>query len=194
MPDWIPLIEQGREARFLEYKQAESWDGLRHKIVKTCLGLANIRDGGYLIVGVAETRAGVFELVGVPDALVPGFTSDIVRAEVNRFADPATVFVEVEAVIHNGRTFVCIRVDEFESVPHICTRDGEGLRRGAVYVRRKRINETSEIQDQADMREIIDLATDRALQKLLRRVGWSGLPLAAQLADDERFRVQRGGL
>ena len=44
------------------------------------------------------------------------------------------------------------------------------------------------------MRELIDLATDRALQKLLRRVGWTGLPLTAQLSDEELFRVQRGGL
>lgn len=109
------------------------------KVARAVLAMANQRDGGWVIVGVAE---------GADDALAPeGLTPedlrtwryDDVAAAMRECADPG-VTLDVDRPVYDGKTFVVIRVAEFEEVPVLCARpyDRDGdvvLKRGALYVR-----------------------------------------------------------
>jgi len=43
-----------RESRSIEYKRSAPWDELKWRTIKACLAMANLRDGGLILVGVAE--------------------------------------------------------------------------------------------------------------------------------------------
>ncbi|MGB2696865.1 MAG: RNA-binding domain-containing protein, partial [Candidatus Zixiibacteriota bacterium] len=54
----LELVKSGREERNLEYKASKDWKDhtTKAKITKTILGMANIRDGGVIVLGVEEIK------------------------------------------------------------------------------------------------------------------------------------------
>ena len=62
------LVKAPREVRNVEYKSSMSWDDpiSRTTMIKAILALSNVRDGGYLVIGVEE----------VDDELVPKGVDD----------------------------------------------------------------------------------------------------------------------
>lgn len=173
LEELVALIELGREDRSVEYKESHPWDDLKTKIAKTALGMANIRDGGTIVIGVSE-RSGSPVPQGMPGADIDTYDEDDIRAFVNRFADPY-VRLELHRVSREEQEFVAIVVHEFDQVPVICKRSGVGLRDGAIYTRSYRMPETCEVPSQTEMREIIDMATDKEVRRFLERLRASGL-------------------
>mgnify|MGYP001457197679 CR=1 FL=1 len=188
------LIRAGRESRNLEYKGAQPWRKVRSQVARTALGMANIEGGGHIIVGVDEIR-GRFVPRGLSPDMLRTFRSDEIKAHVNGFADP---FVElsIEHVEADGLTFVVIRVEEFAEVPVVASKAGEGIRRGALYVRSLRTTETAEVQNQTDMRTVIDLATAKGIARNLRTLARAGISLTDLVAEssEARFREEGRGL
>ena len=167
------LIELGREDRSVEYKESRTWDDLKNKIAKTSLGMANIRDGGTIVIGVSE-RSGSPVPEGMSDDDIDTYDEDDVRSFVNRFADPY-VQLDLYRVSRDEQSFVAIVVHEFDQVPVICKRGSIGLRDGAIYTRSYRMPETCEVPSQTEMREIIDMATDKEVRRFLERSRAAGL-------------------
>ncbi len=141
-------------------------------------------DGGALHpVGVDEPNLATWQYDGVADALA-------------EYADPGVSF-DLEFKAHDGRTYVVLEVAEFDDVPVLCKRAyGDVLRSGACYVRPRRKPETSEIPTQAEMRDLLDLATDKGVQRFLARAQRTGMIsfIAAAPDDRERFGEQLGDL
>ena len=188
------LIKRGREARWLEYKQAAPWDDLKLKIVKAALAFANTRDGGYMVIGMRQSENDQYEAEGMPAEHLGTYRLDDVQTWVNRYADPA-VALDCAAHEHDGRSFYVIAVSEFEDVPVICTRDaGDELRRAAIYTRARRMVSSTPIERQDDMRALLDLATEKALERRvehLRSLGLLPTEAPAVPTDRERFASQR---
>ena len=194
MIDFSELIARGREETYLEYKEDQPWSTLKSAIVKTCLGLANLRGGGYIVVGMSQ-REGVFQPTGMAMDHVLSYDEEEIRAQVNRYAEP---FVDVRVDRHetDGKIFVVVTVQEFAEVPVICRRDGDGLRRGALYTRSRRQPETTLVDRPTDLRELLDLAVEKRLERLLQTFARAGVPLTdITVADSERrFNEELGGL
>jgi predicted HTH transcriptional regulator len=134
-------ILHGREERYLEYKRFMIWTGndtTKVKIAKAMMAMANLRNGGVIVVGMQESSRGVW----VPEAMTPqqisSFTQDDVAQWVNDYATLAVQF-GIEAVALNGNEFVVIQVQEFGTSPIICRKQkitgGETLEPGAIYYR-----------------------------------------------------------
>lgn len=189
--DLVELIRHAREERNLEYKCGGSWTDLRFRIIKAVLALANIPDGGVVVVGLRK-EGETYHPDGVHSADCDTFTQDDVSVLVNEYADPFAE-VTVSHVAHEGRQFVVIQVREFEEHPVVCKKDGPGLRRGAIYTRPRRKCESVEVPGHVDLREILDRAVERGMRALLGRVGRSGLLAPegpASETDTERFDAQ----
>lgn len=188
------LIELGREERFLEYKQSLPWDDLKNKIAKTAMGMANIRDGGTIIVGVAE-RGSQFVPEGMLDEHIATYDMDAIQAYLNRFADPY-VRAELHHVKFSQEKFIVLVVHEFDEIPVVCKRNwGDVLRQGAIYTRSHRIPETCEVQSQTEMREIIEIAIDKGVRRFVERMQRVGiLKVAAGESDLDAFEKQLEGL
>lgn len=165
------------------------------QVVRAVLGMANRRDGGRVIIGV-EDNNGVLNPVGLIEHDLATWRYDHVADGIARYADPSVSF-DLELKEYNGNQYVVLEIDEFADIPVLCKIDYQGiLRNGACYVRSRRKPETSEIPTQEDMRDLLDLATEKKLQErlaLLQRVGLIVLPSAGPQST-EQFEQERGDL
>lgn len=191
----IDLIQLGRETRNIEYKRTYNWNDSSHKakIVKAILAMSNIRDGGYLILGVEENN-GAFTPVGIPQADFDLLNTDDILAFANKFADPY-VDIKLHKDSHEGMLFAVIEVQEFQQYPVVCKINGaENLKCGSIYTRTRRMYESAIVPSQTEMREIIEMAVDKGIREFNRRVSYTGISVQSQLSVEEQYDQELGGL
>lgn len=170
------ILRTGSEGRAAEFKQTMSWaeNATRAKVVKWALGTANLADGGVLAFGLQRTDPNpLYELVGMAQADYDSFNQDGVSTTVNTHATPH-IDLSVAHLQIDDKRFVAILVRPFSDYPVICARDfvvdGHAIViRGRLYCRSRRTPETTEVQSPEDMRDIIDLATSRGLERYFRQ-------------------------
>lgn len=192
------------ETRYCEYKGNIRWEGeIRYKIIKTVLGMSNVRDGGNIIIGVEKnTTTNDHEPIGLNVVDANTFDNDTISATANNYAD-THVEINVKRFEHGEKILVVIEVHEHGEVV-ICKqdqRDGSGqliLENGAVYTRRYRIPETTKATS-IEMREILDSVSEKLLRDEIRRlqslgiisIGTSGAPTSS--SDVQLFEEERAG-
>jgi len=172
-------------------------DSTKAKVVKAALAMVNKRDGGIIILGLTPPdNAGPHTFDGMSAADYESFNQDDVMAKVNAHASPSIdLTVHHEAGI-DGKQCVVIEVREFADYPVICSKElvvekKTVLFRGRVYCRSRRMIESTEVISVEDMREIIEMAGDKALKRYLRQRAIEG-QVEKTLDDEARFRQQRG--
>jgi len=144
------------------------------KITKTILAMSNTRDGGVIIIGMKEGQNKQYEPLGLSKTEADSFNHDDMSAYVRDYADPYVNFT-VQRIECNRKLFVCIQVKEFDEIPVICKKDGQDLKKGAIYVRSRTKNESAEASTQAEMRDLMEIATEKGVQKFLSRIESLGL-------------------
>ena len=195
------MLGLGREQNGVEFKGPgpKTDKNLLAKVIRALLGMANRRDGGWIIVGVNELKLEI-DPVGLSDNDLLTWSYDAFGDNVAVYADPGVGF-DLQTIIFGNKKFLAIRVTEFEDVPVICKRDYNVgnkviLREGALYVRSRRKPETTEVRSLSDMRDLLELATEKALRRFIskaRAVGFSTIE-GADLADENLFDEQLGDL
>jgi len=172
----ISLITLGREERFLEYKESAPWDTLKQKIAKTAMGMANIRNGGTIVIGIPKRGSGYVQ-EGMSQEHAATYDLDDIKAYVNRFADPC-VRMQLHERKLNGKAFLVIVVQEFDELPIVCKRDCPPfMRQGAIYTRSYRMPETCEVRSQSEMREIIEMGVEKGVRAFIKMAQRVGVPL-----------------
>lgn len=203
------LFALGHETTGVECKPPGSRTNrsLFNKVVRAVLGMSNRRDGGLIIIGVNDTGNAL-----MPEGLTANDLSswnyDHVSDGLKEYADPSVSF-ELDVKEYQTREYVVLTVREFQDIPILCkkpyTSSGNVvLKEGACYVRSRRKPETAEIATQEDMRDLLDLATEKRLRRYLsqaQRAGVALVPLPATLTaldearpDQELFDKQLGDL
>jgi len=188
--DLDQLISLG-EGRSVEFKTGGNVSD-NHFLARTTraiLAMANTRGGGRVLVGVDETPASL-KPTGISAADVTSWKYDDLTAKVAAHADPYVSFT-LEIVVLSGLSIAVIQVDEFEEIPVICKKafvtpapqNRVVLRQGATYVRGRPKPESIEVANQADMRELIDLATEKQLNKFIRQARAAGMISASSPGD-----------
>ena len=197
--EFAQIMSLAHEIRGVEFKgPGSSSEGrLFAQVVKAMLGMANRRDGGRVVIGVQDLGS-VLSPIGLDEAQLATWNYDHVSDRVAVYADPGVVF-DLEIKEYNGRSYVVIQVEEFADVPVLCKRAYDNvLRDGACYVRPRRKPETTEILTYADMRDLLDLATEKGVRRLLAQAQRAGLAVPPDVAttatDQERFDQQLGDL
>ena len=196
------LIHRRCESRGLDYKGPMAFDASNAGLLKDLMAFANTQDGGYIVVGVAETVDG-WQPVGLEAGQAATFDvttiGDALKHYCSRLPDFSASPVELD-----GRLFILINVRQFEDEPVVCTRDlhsSKGklmLRAGSVYVRTG--HATSEaIQTAEDMQRLIATALVRRGDSVLRQIralmgpltdtdeGSVVLPFDHEMADAQTF-------
>ena len=83
------------------------------RIIKTILGMSNIRNGGWIVIG-KEEQNGTFLQRGMTREDFDSYNSDHVKTIVNNYADPYAI-IDLEKKEFEGRLFVIVRVYGFLS-------------------------------------------------------------------------------
>ncbi len=196
-PVLLELIAIGREDRNLEYKQSSSWDDriFRAKLAKSILAMSNLRDGGHIILGIEKQGDGTYSPKGMEQAHIDSFSFDDVARFVAEFADPYARFNLTKEKDELGRQYVWIQVEEFKEIPVICRKSySDILSAGKVYTRTRRVPESAEVPGHTEMREILDMATEKGIKTFVQRASQAGVQLTippVQIAEqpfDEQLR------
>jgi len=186
----------GKEDRGREYKAPMPWtdDLAKAKITKAILAMSNVIDGGVIVVGMKELEDKTFDPVGLSDGDASTFKHDTIADYLKEYADPYVEFT-LRPIACNGKNFICIQVKVFDESPVICKKDGRDLEKGRIYTRPRTKNESAPVSSYAEMREILDMATDKAVRKQWSRLPCAGLVPAPPSEDaKQRFAEQRKDL
>lgn len=193
--EFAELLALGYERRGVEFKRGGplSDKQILTRVARAALGMTNRRDGGYVIIGVDETQ-GQPTPVGLSEADLATWKYDDVADALAGYADPSLTF-DLEVRGQEARKFVVLRIHEFEDIPVLCNKDfPDVLRKGACYVRSRRKPETSEIPSQEDMRDLLELATEKRLRRFIAQARAAGLEVPVPPSDRELFDRQRKDL
>lgn len=169
-------IAFGREQWGIEFKGPgeRTEKAFMAKVVRAMLGMANRRDGGIVVVGVADDGTNLNQ-IGLSTTELATWGYDDLAASVANYADPYLSFdvAQVELV---GKIYVVIEVRQFDSTPVICKKDMDlTLRDGALYVRPRGKVETVECPSHVEMREVVEIAAEIRSQKQVSAIGRLGL-------------------
>lgn len=197
------LVRLGYEAPGLEFKPPALIGDARvfSEVVRAALAFSNRRGGGRIVVGVAEDRVAKELIpVGLTATQSATWNRDDFSSKLASYAAPMIDFDQT-ILDSEGKLFLIITVEEFRHSPVICTRtrqvDGDTvLRDGALYVRGRRKPESVEVSSYEEMRELIDLAVEKGIQRFGSQVRQAGLlpqsppaPTPKQVYDEELGRL-----
>ncbi len=174
------LLRLGHEQRHFELKGPGRRDDtqLVAKVVRAALSLGNLRDGGHIVIGI-DDKDPASMLPGLqPDQAETWRAYDDVSRKMAEYADPPLRFGLTEVQLSSGAVVAVLEIAEFDDLPHICSRQFDNtLRKGALYVRSRNAPETIEVPSSVEMREILDLATEKALRAYIRVAHNAGVSL-----------------
>ena len=174
------LLQAQTETPSVEFKGACHWDVTR--LAKDILAISNVQDGGHIIIGVEDKT---FARQGVTAAQKATFALETMCDQMTAYADPHVNFAVEFPIDANGKEYVVIKVYQFEEIPVICRRDGADVRAGVIYYRNKnRRIESAAVSNSYDMRDIIELATVRMMQRK-QRFGYTVTADDKQKFDEE---------
>ena len=183
--EFAEIIRLSHEYRGIEFKGPLPLTDKHFmaKVIRGMLGMANRRDGGYVVIGVNDDN-GILTPVGLEPGILETWKYDDVASAIAPYTTPVLSF-DIEVHEYKEQFFVVIIVAEFEDAPILCARDYPSpnketppvLRKGACYVRSKHKPETSEIPTQEDMRALLDLAIEKGVKHFIVRNQAVGLAL-----------------
>lgn len=195
--EFAEILARGYELRNVEYKGPglRSDKPFRARVARAVLGMANLRDGGSVFLGVADV-SGQPRVVGLDAAeLASWSTYDDVATALGEYAQPSVSF-DLETFTFQGSNLVRVKVAEFDEVPILCAQEAHDdrqqqiLRRGALYVRSRRRRETAEVPTQDEMREIIDLAAEKRMRRYIEMAGAAGASVLQATTDVTRYEEE----
>lgn len=187
----ITALGRQHESRDVEFKTSAPWSDLEFKLIKTIMAMANLRDGGVILVGVGESDKP--DLAGIKAADLATYDIDEINDRVGRYASPH-VDLEFGVATFESKQFLVIHVREFADSPVVCKKahDSASIVCGAVYMRTPGKPQTTRVMDASQMHELLELAAEKRARRILevsRRVGMVPEEPAAK-----RFADQLGGL
>jgi predicted HTH transcriptional regulator len=182
MPDPRAVVEQRArdamdppaELTQTEFKRNAVFRSLQYRITKTAMAMANLRDGGMIIVGVAQDQDRQFIVEGTDSTNELSFVQESVYEFVNRYASPP-VELRVLPIEHDAKRFIVIDIQPFERTPVVCKRntpDGttanDQMRSGDFFVRTGSPVSTQRVQSDSMMHEVLEFAVIRRVAEMQR--------------------------
>jgi predicted HTH transcriptional regulator len=168
------ILDLPAEQTHIEFKRSGDFASLQYRITKTAMAMANLRDGGMVIIGVAQDQQRQFVVEGIDATNEASFVQETVYDFVNRYASPP-VELRVLPLEHGGKRFIIMDIQPFERTPVVCKRntpDGmpanDQLRSGDFFVRTGSPVSTQRVQSDAMMHEVLEFAVIRRLAEMQR--------------------------
>ena len=115
---WPTLVDEPYEAPSSEYKQSAPWDDLKYQVAKAALGMANLRDGGIIVIGVESDENDHLAATGMAESHLDTYRIDDVHEFIDSFSQ-TRMSLRAETLESGSKKFFVIEVDPFSTVPVI---------------------------------------------------------------------------
>ncbi|TVU61954.1 ATP-binding protein [Paenarthrobacter nitroguajacolicus] len=186
------VIAVGHETRNVEFKAGGSLSDKSYValVARAGLALANQRDGGNIVLGINDRSPA--DSPGLSQEQLDQWTNlDAVADQLNRYCDPPLI-LRLEVREHpNGKPVVVVEVGEFSEIPSLCVKEYPGvLVLGQLYTRSLRKPESSIYHTHNEMREVLDLATQKGLRRFRETAVGAGVLWTGAPTDKEKFQEQ----
>lgn len=203
LKDRIALaLSRYQEQTWLDFKESQPWSELKWRLLKTIMGMANLRDGGLILIGVSE-RNDTWTPTGIDPKDLGTFDNDEIIDQLEKYASPR---VQLAIVLHDhddGNRFLVFHVGQFDDCPILCrnnspdgVKPNDRLASGDIYVRpttgRPR---TIKANDARLVHDLLELAAEfraRRMLEIARRVGLVPAESTASQYDAELPAILRG--
>lgn len=169
-------LDRCQEFPDVDFKRSASWNDLQWKITRTAIAMGNLRDGGIIVVGVAQ-RDDAWHLDGVSNEHGETYDTDKVADQFNKYISPHIRFDLVE-VAYLAKRFIVIAAHEFTDTPLVCKKTApspKDLEKGCVYIRPFGGRpQTTKVTTAEEMHDLLELAAEKRARRILevsRRVG-----------------------
>ena len=177
----IEQILQGNSENLnLEFKATFDFNEniwARERLVRSMLAMSNTRNGGYIVIGVAENGDKSPDFAGLEDNHLALFKSKIedLKSKVESFSS-SPVSYEIGIGEYKRKKLIVISVAEFFLSPLICRKNGEHkdkhLEEGSIYIRTLKDKPSSiKLTNPVDIQDFLERITDKQISNLHKR-GW----------------------
>lgn len=171
---WAAL-DRCQETQDVEFKESSPWDDMRFKIIRTAMAMANLRDGGIILIGASE-RGDSWSLDGISSEHLSTYDADELVAGVNKYASPHVDLSIVRLKYRDDQEFLVIKVEEFEMSPVVCKKTyGNELREGDVFVRPVGQVRTTRLNNAKDIDDVLELAAEKRAKRIIQTAKRIGL-------------------
>jgi hypothetical protein len=155
------------------------------KVVRAALAMGNLPDKGRVCIGIDNDKMAAMQPGLDATQFAERSNSDAVAAAFAEYADPPLELSIWPRSLSSGAQVVVIDVEEFRDIPHFCKKDYPGvLRRGALYVRPRGKPESVEVSAPTELREVVELATEKQVRRFVRIARAAGIELGASAPTD----------
>ena len=186
----VNALDRCQESQGIEFKESAPWESLKWKIIRTALAMANLRDGGIMVIGASE-RNQSWELTGIESIHLETYKVDVVVDAINKYASP-NIDLDIVLIKNvNGVDFLAIQVREFNDTPIVCKKNGplgKGIFEGGVYVRPSGVAETTKVMKASQMHDLLELAAEKRARRILEvshRIGLEPRLIAKDYFEEE---------
>jgi hypothetical protein len=176
----VHALDRCQEEQWLDFKESQPWGNLQWRLLKTIMAMANLRDGGLIVVGVSE-RGDIWELTGISPNDRSTYDYDIIIDQVSKYASPE---ISLDIVVHrhdDSKEYVAINVHQFTEMPVVCKKNGpDGLTprvtiaAGDIFVRPPGKPRTETVKEASRLHDLLELAAENRARRMLEvahRVG-----------------------
>lgn len=174
-------LSRCQEQPWLDFKESQPWETLRWRLIKTIMAMANLRDGGLILVGIAE-KGTAWELAGIEPDDHTTYDYDEIIDQLGKYASPQ---VMVDIVVHDhddGNRYLAFHVHQFKESPVVCRKNSpdnlkpkERLAAGDIYVRPTTgTPRTEKVTDAVRLHDLLELAAEFRARRMLevgKRIG-----------------------
>lgn len=176
----VLALDRCQEQQSLDFKESQPWPELKWRLLRTIMAMANLRDGGLIIVGVSE-RGDRWDLTGISPGDLSTYDYDDIVDQVTKYASPE---VMLDVVLHrhdDGNEYLAIHVHQFAETPIICKRNcpddvqrRDRMTAGDFFIRPPGKPQTEKVVDASRLHDLLELAAENRARRMLEvahRVG-----------------------
>ncbi len=175
-----PLRERGA----VEYKQAGLWTELEPQVKREALGFANRRDGGAIVIGVAEGSDKAFSIKGLTEEQLSSYPIRQLDQSISHCGYP-NIRCNSSLQVFDSKKLILIRIDPFDGHVVVCTKschpNQNGPQEHFIYYRCDRLVETRKA-DANDVREIVERAAEIKLQQRFQWLIEAGILIPGRIS------------
>lgn len=181
-PSLSTIEEQARDALrvpvellAVEFKEPQAFEVLQYKIVKAVMAMANLRDGGLIIIGVSERKRGIFIREGASDDLTATYIHEALYKVACEYASPPPELM-LFILRYEGRQYVVVAVRPCERAPVICRKSTppevvggrDKMNVCEIYVRAGAPVQTQRVSEASMLDDVLRAASGRRAGELVR--------------------------